>query len=597
MKILKILGMAFATLLVLLALGFAALLWIVDLNDYKKQIENVAAEKGVLLKIEGDLGWTLFPAFGISSGKLTATLPASPSTQAGAAPTPVAFERLNLSVQLLPLLNGEVLVNTIRVEGGSLSLAGATPDESTRITQLDLHAQNLNLQQNAFPLALSLQMETFQKEKIVQHIELDSQLQLSLEKTLQQVVINSSHHNIRFRGDAIQQRTADIKADFAADIDLPQSTADLKDFQLQIDDSALKGTISVNFGQQPYYRVNLQGQRLDLDRYLAPDNKETASKAAPQQTDDAAAANNPIIPVAALLAFPGEYQLAFDALRSNHLDLADVKVDISVSRDGLLTMKPISLKLYEGQFTLNGTVNAAPALPQVKLTLDLTPLQLEPALKAYLQQDKSFASGDFAFDARIETRGLTLPQLMGNLDGQFHFSSTTISLNGVDLTSSLDAGLLQMLQVKLPALMAAENKTVMSDLVGEGKIQQGLVSPLFTAKALCTTFAGNGRYGLLDKMLDYQVGITFPSADSNSACADINPRLKDTAWPLRCKGSLEGDAAKLCSVDSEKVQALLAKAAKKEAGDKIDKKLDEALKKKFGEDAEGVKQFLKGLTR
>jgi AsmA protein len=143
--------------------------------------------------------------------------------------------------------------------------------------------------------------------------------------------------------------------------------------------------------------------------------------------------------------------------------------------------------------------------------------------------------------------------------------------------------------------MSADNQSVLTQLKGEGLIQQGVARPVISATALCTQFNGDGSYDVPAAAVDYHLGITFPSADENKTCADINPRLKDIAWPVVCKGALADDPAKLCRADMEKIQAMLAKAATKEAGQKLEKKMDEALKKKFGEDSEQVKDLLKGL--
>src|SRR5690606_5235095 len=149
----------------------------------------------------------------------------------------------------------------------------------------------------------------------------------------------------------------------------------------------------------------------------------------------------------------------------------------------------------------------------------------------------------------------------------------------------------------LPQLASSDNKTVMTDLNGSGLIQQGVIKPLITAKALCTEFKIQGDYDLPASKVDMQTGITFPSSDKTEACTEINPRLKDIAWPVICRGSVADAPAKLCRADTEKMQSILAKAATKEAGEKLEKKLDEKLKKKFGAESDQIKDAFKGLLR
>lgn len=548
MKTIKIVVGSLLALLLLGILVTGILLWRVDLNDYKKEIEQLAAQQNVLLKIDGDLGWSFYPALGVRSGKLS-ILPPGEGLSA-----PVTFDYLNLSLQLIPLFRGEVVVNTVRLLGGNLVLQNKGSDDITRIEDLQLTADGLNLQQQPFALKLSLQMRSEKGAEVIQDIQLASRMQVVL--------------------------------------DMQKSTADLQELILNINDTELRGHVQANFGAQPFYSVKLAGNRINLDRYMS----STASAGDGKNANDAGKAEA-VIPAATVLAFPGDYDIAFQEIIVKHMTLSDMHLLMKITADGLMTIKPLQLHLYEGNFNLEGRVDVRPAVPQLQLKISLGSLQLEPALKDFLQVDKTFASGDLAFTAEVATSGVTTDDMIKALGGTFSFTSRSITLNQVDLTSSLDAGLLQLLQTKLPALMSADHRTVMTDLKGEGSIQQGVVKPAISAAALCTQFSGNGLYDVPGSMVDYRLGITFPSTDENKTCADINPRLKDIAWPVLCKGSISDDPAKLCRADMEKIQSILAKAAGKEAGQKLENKVDEALKKKFGEDAEQVKGLLKGLLQ
>ena len=55
MKVLKIMGGILLGLVAVVAIALVILVTVVDLNDYKKQIEELAAQQKIQLKIEGDL--------------------------------------------------------------------------------------------------------------------------------------------------------------------------------------------------------------------------------------------------------------------------------------------------------------------------------------------------------------------------------------------------------------------------------------------------------------------------------------------------------------------------------------------------------------
>lgn len=91
---------------------------VVDLNDYKSEIE-VAVEKqtGRHLKIEGDLDLSVFPWLGVSTGKIQLSNPL------GFAASPFAvIGEADIKVKLVPLLSKKIEVSTIVLKGLALNL-------------------------------------------------------------------------------------------------------------------------------------------------------------------------------------------------------------------------------------------------------------------------------------------------------------------------------------------------------------------------------------------------------------------------------------------------------------------------------------------
>jgi len=704
MKALKILFGAVLALLILLALGVAAIMLWVDPNDYKKELEKLAADQGAELRIEGDLGWSFYPALGIRSGKLSIKPPASLDPDNKLA-QPVSFSGMRVSTQIMPLLQGQLMADQLQVQGGDLTLQDMASQQTTTIKNLNLSVDGFNLQQKTFVFSISLDLATAQGDEPAQQVTLASEATLRLDKEMQRISITKSEHDIVLRTAAAGPQPVRIHAAFPVELDLEKQQAQLKDLQLTVDDSHFSGSVDAAFGSAPFYQIVLKGDKLDVDRYSAPTPSTVPKSASPAEKKDEA-----LIPVASLLAFPGHYTFFLQSLKAGNLRMTDVNLALDITPKGVLTLQDLRTKMYGGQFSLQGTVDVQPAEPLVTLSaaltplqlepalkdflqvqqapasgdislkaqlstrgltqeqlmdalngtvtlasenlvaqniktsnlnaliqiaphgnitikqmktklyggelalqgnvniqqekpvfamdVDLSPIQLEPAMKDYLQVEKTFASGDFGFKGKLKGRGASADDILQALEGEVSFASANMSLNQVDITSSLDASLLQLLQVHLPKLMTAETRTVLSRLQGNTKIQNGVVQNTgLTARMLCAELGGKGQYNLLSSGLEYQLGITFPSADENKTCGEINSRLKDIAWPVVCKGSMVDDPAKLCRVDTEKMQSMLAKSVKKEADQKLEKKVDEQLKKKFGTESDQIKDALKGLLR
>lgn len=119
-RLIRITLITAATVLALLVLVFAALTTWLDPNDYKGHIEALAAEQGVVLRLQGDLSWRLLPALAIEMHAVEVGM-------AGAAVTLARVEQVAAAVQLLPLLSGQIQIDAIAVRGASVT-AQVEPD-------------------------------------------------------------------------------------------------------------------------------------------------------------------------------------------------------------------------------------------------------------------------------------------------------------------------------------------------------------------------------------------------------------------------------------------------------------------------------------
>ena len=119
----KVLGIVLVGLLLLLvAVGFA-LTHLVDPNDYKDEIRQLARDKAnVDLQLKGDIGWSLFPWLGVELHDATLASAATPDRQLA------QVQRLILSVRLLPLLlRRDLEMSDVKIDG--LDLTASRDDQ------------------------------------------------------------------------------------------------------------------------------------------------------------------------------------------------------------------------------------------------------------------------------------------------------------------------------------------------------------------------------------------------------------------------------------------------------------------------------------
>lgn len=118
-KLLKILGIAAASILVLLGIAIVVATIIVDPNEYRDEITSlVKKQTGRDLIIKGDLSLSFFPWIGLSIGET------SLSNAKGFGEKPFAqFNNIQVKVELLPLLGKNIVVDTVVLDGVNINLA------------------------------------------------------------------------------------------------------------------------------------------------------------------------------------------------------------------------------------------------------------------------------------------------------------------------------------------------------------------------------------------------------------------------------------------------------------------------------------------
>jgi AsmA protein len=118
MKLLKWLLGTFVVLLLVVGVGIAALVYLVDWNDFKETIQNqVKKQTGRELTIAGDLSPSVFPWAGISIGEISLANADGFGDQSFA-----SIRGADVKVKLLPLLKREINVRTVQLSGLQVDL-------------------------------------------------------------------------------------------------------------------------------------------------------------------------------------------------------------------------------------------------------------------------------------------------------------------------------------------------------------------------------------------------------------------------------------------------------------------------------------------
>lgn len=105
---------------VILAGGaLATLVFLIDPNIFKGEIEKLAADQGLVLRLDGDLSWQVFPNIQIAVGEASLATTATPDA---ASAEIVRFKQAQLAVALKPLLQKQLVIQGVKLSGLNANL-------------------------------------------------------------------------------------------------------------------------------------------------------------------------------------------------------------------------------------------------------------------------------------------------------------------------------------------------------------------------------------------------------------------------------------------------------------------------------------------
>jgi AsmA protein len=385
-----------------------------------------------------------------------------------------------------------------------------------------------------------------------------------------------------------------------------QTSLALDELKLNLDGSQFTGTLAVADFARQALRVQLKGDRLDLDRYLAPKTpaapaaarqaevKQTVAGAAqgnsslPSSPTQQAWSEDKILPLERLRSLDLQLALNLGKLTSDQLLLENVDLK-ATGKGGLLSLQHLRSELQGGSLEANGSLDARTDIPQLRLDSRLKRIPVELFIKS--EGQKPPVKGRLDLNASLASSGNSQKAWIDALNGDASFSLK----DGVLVEANLEQQLCRAIATLNRKILNSEPRgkdTPFEELKGSLKIRNGVATnPDLKARIPGLTVNGNGDLDLRVLGMDYRVGIILEGDQRqmpDPAC-QVNQRYVGLEWPLRCRGPLEL-GAKACRIDQDG----LGKVAGKLAGEKLNEKLEEKLGDKLSPE---LKDALKGLFK
>jgi len=635
-----------AALAALFAIASIAFLFLFDANDFKEDVEKaVLEETGRELVISGDVSVQIFPWLAVEIGE--SQLGNAPGF--GNAPF-AAFDRVTLSVRLLPLFSGELVVGTAAIDGLLLNLAARddgsdnwsdlaagseardTTDAPTQAGQskgtlavsgFAINDATINYSTGADTISASeasftigpvtsdadvLRVGKISLEALVAGL---TEIPTSLSFSTDGVVVDNAasvvtiepidmsvlgvdlHADVdafsyagtaeptaALRIDAFSPRsvmtllgmepleTADPSAlsnvSVAATATVGENAISLTGVIVELDDTTFTGSIRLPMAADGRIRVDLSGDAIDLDRYMAPASEE-------ELVDDAAAAPAEI-PFDAIRLLNAHGDFSITTVRVAGLELENTMLTVE-ARGGKLRMHPISADLYGGSY--QGDVRIDASGNQASLSLNETVAGVDLAQLAAAMFGAQNITGSIAGNFKLGGRGSDTDAIRDSLSGTMNFELRDGAFEGTDIWYELRRAR-AMLKQEAPPEPELPARTRFSSISASGVVTNGVMrNDDFVAELPFMRITGAGDVDLGGGTVDYglQARVFSKPELMGDVTAEEIGDLTKTVIPLKITGPLASPKV------APDVEALLRQRVEDELKEKVEDKLKDLFKR------------------
>ena len=349
-------------------------------------------------------------------------------------------------------------VSEFAIKKGSLTWADHTSGVHKTISDIDLALNNVSFEQ---PVQVNLSArvdgrpvsftgnvgpvgKNFSRESIPLDLTLKalSQIDVSLKGTLEKptdnpgvnvnlVLADFSPRRLLSELDQKQSivtadpnvlKTAALKALIIANKD----RIEIKDAVLRLDDSRLDLELKVAEFSRPQIKADLQLDQINIDRYLPPDDSkpERPSDESAQKSNDKKTDYEP------LRQLDLEARLTAGSITVAKTNIQDAAMQVTAKK-GLIRLKPLNCRLYDGRLSGNADVNVNQSTPRIRAVIDVDKLQIGPLLRD--QMDKDLLEGVARATLNLSFRGDQPAIIKKTLNGKGLVKLNDGAVKGVDL--------------------------------------------------------------------------------------------------------------------------------------------------------------------
>lgn len=366
---------------------------------------------------------------------------------------------------------------------------------------------------------------------------------------------------------------------FSTDIGGSPGKAALENLSFKLDDTTFNGSGSYSLADGGVV-FNLQGDKLNADRYLPPKAEGEEGATGEQQTAEAVSTGgsgstpeSDLLPLETLRTLLLDVDFGLGQLIVSNLTINEIKAS-TTAKNGVLKVDEFSGKMYEGNFGANATIDARSDNPKWNFTSNVNNVQTLPLLSDLAEVD--MLGGGANLKVNATTTGNRMSVLRENADGQISFNLDKGEFRRMNLTRMACQGIALVNQEQLTttdwgATTPFNDMSGTLDINGNTLANKNLVASLAGMK-----LEGQGTVDMKQTTLDYEAGLRIVGEVHRDPACRVTEYVENVVIPVECRGNFSEDPAGLCSFDGSRFRDTLKTIAENAAKAKVKEKVDEA---------------------
>ncbi len=317
-----------------------------------------------------------------------------------------------------------------------------------------------------------------------------------------------------------------------------QSSFNLNDMTLQLDESTITGSLAVSDLASMATQFSVNIDRIDADRYMAPATTE------PQQASAEAAP----LPQEELKALQLQGAINVGELVINRLHMRDIVLELKAA-DGVLALAPFRASLYDGSFDGDIRLDANGAAPSASVAATLSNVDLGPLLQDFMEA--SYVTGKGNVRLSLAGSGADTASIKRNLDGNGAIALQDGVLQGVDVAAVL-ASIETMIRSRRVQSLPEGGSTAFDESAATLSIAAGVISTNdLSVKAPGWALTGSGTLADLgNDSIDFNLLVNVDESTVTSQETEYD--LGGYALPIACSGALDSPR---CLPDARQILA------------------------------------------